>query len=165
MPPSPLAWARIQAARSSTYSDRCRGSILVGSLALATVTPRPAPEAEATFDHSLFDKILRENVSADGWVDYKNIRDNHAKDLERYLGKLAAATPPRLGSVKERMAFWINAYNAVCIKKLIDHEIPESVPKAVLFGTNIFKEVCITECKVVLLSGSQQTTICWVLSC
>ena len=38
------------------------------------------------------------------------------------------------------MAFWINAYNAICARTLIDHKLPADVPHAAFFGTNIFKK-------------------------
>ncbi|MEM7234256.1 MAG: DUF547 domain-containing protein, partial [Planctomycetota bacterium] len=34
----------------------------------------------------------------------------------------------------------VNAYNALCVQKLIDHKLPKKVPNAVFFGANIFKE-------------------------
>ena len=91
-------------------------------------------------DHALFDSILKENVTEDGWVNYKKIRDKRAADLQRYLRQLAETDISKLTSKNDRMAFWTNSYNAVCIQKILDNKIPASVPKALLFGKNIFKE-------------------------
>ena len=91
-------------------------------------------------DHALFESILRDNVTVDGWVDYKNIHDKHAADLERYLQQLAETDIAKVTSKNERVAFWINSYNAVCIRMILDNKIPASVPKSILFGKNIFRE-------------------------
>lgn len=112
----------------------------MSALFLALFLDVAAGSAAPGFDHSLFDRILHENVTPEGWVDYRNIRDRRLADLDRYLGLLARADVKKLASENERKAFWINAYNAVCIRTLIAHDLPASVPKALFFGANIFKE-------------------------
>jgi hypothetical protein len=100
-----------------------------------------APAARAGgFDHSLWDRLLKATVTPEGWVDYEALRGPFAVDLKRYLDALAAADLAALVNDNEKKAFWINAYNAVCIQKLIDHNLPAEVPNAFFFGTNIFKE-------------------------
>lgn len=69
------------------------------------------------FSHRLFDEVLRAHVT-DGVVDYPAI----AKD-ERfggYLSQLARVDPNALPTREDRMAFWINAYNAFAIKGILD---------------------------------------------
>lgn len=65
------------------------------------------------FDHSLFDALLKEYVVG-GLVDYGNV----AKDgrLDMYLETLATADFSQLDTDDERLAFYINAYNAYTIK-------------------------------------------------
>lgn len=74
------------------------------------------PSAQA-FDHSPFDALLKKHVE-DGKVDYAGVRADR-KALEAYLAQLAAADVTKLSS-KERYAFWINAYNALTWKRVID---------------------------------------------
>lgn len=107
---------------------------------LAMLLGVPATGLRAV-DHTLFDSILKESVTEDGWVDYGRIRRHRAADLAKYLALLAETRVEKLETANERKAFWINAYNAVCVHALIDHGVPASVPKAVFFGTNIFKDL------------------------
>jgi len=92
------------------------------------------------FDHTRWDKVLKAAVTEDGWVDYGAIRRRLGSELQGYLRQLAAAKLESLTTASERMAFWINSYNAICIQKLIDHGVPAEVPHAVFFGKNIFSE-------------------------
>lgn len=80
-----------------------------------THVPPPPPAAGAAapdpsaFSHDLFDAVLRERV-ARGAVDYVALRDDER--FREYLRRLAAADPARMADANERLAFWINAYNA-----------------------------------------------------
>jgi Protein of unknown function, DUF547 len=84
--------------------------------------------AAAFFDHSLWDALLKEYiVTTDGTigsvqgihlVDYQGL----AKDarFDEYLSKLAStALAPKLLSQPEQLAFWMNAYNALCISLIV----------------------------------------------
>ena len=95
---------------------------------------------EKTFDHSDWTRILKTRVSEEGWVDYEALRKKDGTALKAYLGRLGRARVEKLGSRDERMAFWINAYNALTIQKLIDAKLPAEVPHAAIFGKNIFEE-------------------------
>lgn len=79
--------------------------------------------APVTFDHSAFDTLLRKHVE-NGLVDYDAFA--RAPELPKYLAALAAADPARL-SGKERLAFWINAYNAYTIHLVNAHGERESI--------------------------------------
>ena len=69
------------------------------------------PGAAAIFDHSTFDEILHHYVDDEGYVDYASIRQNSMTALESYFERVAAADLTGW-SPDERLAFWINAYNA-----------------------------------------------------
>ena len=81
----------------------------------------PAPAAAATVpDHSAFDRQLRRFVNGAGNVDYAGWKRNQA-ELNTYLDELAA-NPPQAGwSRNERLAYWINAYNAFTIDLILDN--------------------------------------------
>src|SRR5437868_15231261 len=72
----------------------------------------------ATVDHSVFDKILNENVRFD-CVDYARIKAKSMQDLNSYLDLLAMVDVNKL-SRNEQLAFYINLYNATVIKAVID---------------------------------------------
>jgi uncharacterized protein DUF547 len=83
-----------------------------------------AAAGPAAFDHSAFDALLRAHVSADGFVDY----DAFAAEASfaSYLGRLARADLTGLAPA-ERLAFWINAYNAYTIQLVNAHGERKSI--------------------------------------
>lgn len=109
-------------------------------LVVAAGSPAGSAPEESGFDHSTWDRILRENVTREGWVNYESLRGKESKALASYLAALAAADPGRLGDRNAQRAFWVNAYNALCIQTIIDHGVPAEVPHARIFGANVFTE-------------------------
>ena len=90
------------------------------------------PVHAAPFSHDLFDQVLQEHVNAAGQVNYTKLKANPEK-LEKYLDLLAVAKPTEL-SYNAQLAFWVNAYNALVIKGVIDHYPTTSVRKVKWFG-------------------------------
>lgn len=83
------------------------------------------PISPSQFSHEEWQDLLRPHVR-DGVVDYPAIhRQEH---LTTYLALLDRVDPNQL-PVDDRLAFWINAYNAFAIKGILDHDSP-----ATLFG-------------------------------
>jgi hypothetical protein len=92
-------------------------------------TPLPAQSAPAssaarvTVDHAPFDSLLRAHVT-DGLVDYDAFRD--AAAFRRYLTSLERASLTGADD-EERLAFWINVYNAYTIRLIVSHGERESI--------------------------------------
>lgn len=82
----------------------------------STSTPPPPPVA---ISHTKFEALLSKYVSAAGKVNYKGIKSEATK-LDEYLTQLENTDVPSL-SKKEKLAFWINAYNAFTVKKIVDN--------------------------------------------
>ncbi len=93
--------------------------------ALPAAGPLSAQQS-AAFDHSLFDELLGAHVSPDGMVDYDAF--GTSPDFQRYLSALAGASLDPLPD-SERLAFWINAYNAYTIELINRHDERESIRK------------------------------------
>lgn len=90
----------------------------------------PKPQG-ARFDHSIFDRLLKQYVDGGGWVDYAGLKYDEAL-LDEYLRQLADAPYEELGR-DEKLALLINAYNAFTLRLILDHypvdsikDIPES---------------------------------------
>ena len=77
-----------------------------------------------SFDHSAFTDVLQEYVNEEGMVDYARLKETGA--LDAYLQALAQTDPSNLDE-DERLAFWINAYNAQAIKLILDNYPVESI--------------------------------------
>lgn len=74
----------------------------------------------AQIDYTSYEQILARNVSSTGQVDYSALIKNDKKELHQFLEVLSATDPDRLDR-DQRLAFWINAYNAFTIQLIVDH--------------------------------------------
>lgn len=77
-------------------------------------------KAQQKLDHGIWDQILLINVSEDGKVDYKGFMRDSA-ELYKYFNYLSDNPPAENWSKEEKLAYWINAYNAYTIKLIIDN--------------------------------------------
>ena len=79
----------------------------------------------ATFDHSVFDAILKKHVDAEGWIDYAALKDDPST-LDAYIASLANAPFGDL-TRDEKLALLINAYNAFTLRLILDHYPVKSI--------------------------------------
>jgi Protein of unknown function, DUF547 len=85
------------------------------------VTEMPIKSPIATpIAHEDFDVLLKKHVSATGKVNYKGFKEDKAA-LENYITWLSENTPTAQTSKNEKLAYWINAYNALTIKLILDN--------------------------------------------
>ena len=75
--------------------------------------------AIAEVDHGLLDSVLKNSVD-DGFVNYPKIAAD--KSFATYLEQLATAAPP--GAKNDKLVFYMNAYNALAIKGILDGKSP-----------------------------------------
>lgn len=103
---------------------------LLGSAGLAgcfkyeqpTVVVQADPEKGA-FPHALLDEALEGRVDAQGHIDYRGLQADRGA-LDAFLAYVARVSPqsdPQLFPTREsRLAYYINAYNALAIRGVID---------------------------------------------
>lgn len=81
------------------------------------------PLLAAGFDHAPWDALLKQHVNAIGEVDYAALQRARAP-LDAYVAALAAQSPdshPEAFPARaEQLAYWINAYNALTVKGVVD---------------------------------------------
>lgn len=116
----------VQRALSPRFSVS-RALCLMGSCALLAGT------AAAEFDVDLYADVLRDHTAetsrlAGTEVDYEAIAGDPR--WPRLLAGLEAARPSAIRRPEERLAFWINAYNVLAIRMVIDHWPLESIRDA-----------------------------------
>jgi hypothetical protein len=85
------------------------------------------------FSHELFDQVLQKYVDSQGRVDYAGLK-NDPGTLGSYLDLLAVNVPSDKATFQTGLTFWINVYNALTIKGVLDHYPTTSVRKIKLFG-------------------------------
>lgn len=96
-------------------------AVVGGCSSVPTVYRPVQPLEPAQFSHDLFDQVLRSHVS-DGLVAYSSVRRNPR--LQEYLAQLDWVDPAALPTNLDRIAFWINAYNAFAIQGILDGYTP-----------------------------------------
>ncbi len=88
--------------------------LLLGSSASAQNDP----------EHSVFSAVLRDHV-VKGEVDYGSIKTD--KRFTQYLSAISETDPITIKDENDRLAFWINAYNAFTIRLIVDHYPVKSI--------------------------------------
>ncbi len=96
-------------------------------------------------DHAPWETLLQRYVDNDGYVNYTawiaSSTDRQA--LDRYLNSLSQASLNARSSHDAKLAFWINAYNAVTVHGIL-REYPTSSIRnhtAKLFGYNVWQDL------------------------
>lgn len=79
----------------------------------------------AQTDHSSWDQLLKTHVK-NGKVDYKGFIKDTDK-LDGYLALISNQAPEKKWSEEEKLAYWINAYNAYTIKLIVENYPLESI--------------------------------------
>ena len=74
--------------------------------------------------HKLFTEILNDYV-VDGMVNYKKLKEDER--LDEYITQLEKTNPTVYKTRDEKIAFWINAYNAFTLKFIVDEYPVESI--------------------------------------
>lgn len=92
----------------------------LGFSVLSFTAPRPAAQETPSVDalHRPLDQILDVNVR-DGYVYYRALRSERGR-LDRYTASLnVAAASYAAWSREQKMAFWLNAYNAFVLQTVV----------------------------------------------
>jgi Protein of unknown function, DUF547 len=109
----------------------------LGLLSLVSITtPVPGVDAATTEAWSIgeweaaWTKVLTRYVDDAGRIDFDSLRRNHV-DLDRVVAFIAAvdpgSQPQRFPDKHSRLAFYINAYNALAMYGIVQAGVPESL--------------------------------------
>jgi hypothetical protein len=96
------------------------GSCSTTNDAIAAAAPAQATPAPAAFDHADFDALLKKHMTGDR-VDYAALKAGRAP-LDAYVDRVAKVAKDEFAKWPrdEQMAFWINAYNALTLRSIVD---------------------------------------------
>ena len=146
---------------SSRPRSRCRRLLLlavmiVAASAIAWRVSRPTiligrawPAAErvaiSDVSHESWDELLRRYVDADGFVDYTGWKQSpeDVRKLDEYLAALSQVDEARAATAAQRLAFWINGYNAVTVRGILREYPTTSIQNHVarVWGYNIWRDL------------------------
>ena len=101
---------------------------LVAFAVLGCSGAAPQPEAvaviesSAEFGYTMYDALLNEHVDDEGMVDYAALKADR-ETLDQFIASLGAVSVAELKSwsTEAQLAFWINAYNAITLKYIVDN--------------------------------------------
>ena len=117
-----------------SHSKR-RTSIAVCLLVFATLAVPRATQASPDDLYEPWARVLKNYVDEEGLVDYSGLSTQGREQLQTFMQKIATINPAVLPSDMDRIAFWINAYNALILWQAIERYPLESVKDVgVLFG-------------------------------
>src|SRR5262245_16484093 len=93
------------------------------------------------FDHSGLDAVLRKFVNGDR-VDYAALEADRA-GLDAYVDRLAKLSKPEYDQLSrdEQMALWINAYNALTLRSIVDAYPIQAGFKLNLYPRNSIRQI------------------------
>lgn len=88
---------------------------------IADTKPSEDPTNEM-FNYDRYAKVLNAHVNVDGLVNYAALQSERA-DLDAFIAALGIVTQTEISAwdPNARFAFWINAYNAITLRRIVDH--------------------------------------------
>ncbi len=93
--------------------------VLVGFMGCSTLDPKK--NGTLPVDHEDFTALLSNYVDGDGLVDYQGFSRERI-NLNKYLDRLSDNPPNNQNwSTEDKLAYWINTYNAFTIALVLDH--------------------------------------------
>lgn len=102
-----------------------------------------ADDPKPAVDHSAFTKLLARYVDDSGRVDYATWKAKDLPALDAYLAQLAVVKNEATLAKEERLALWIDAYNAITLRAILDYFPVESIKDKVSHlpgGFNVWKD-------------------------
>ena len=100
--------------------------LLVMALGTPISNAQLAESESSMVKHDQWGVLLKKHVDLDGNVDYEGFELDVAQ-LESYLALLAANPPEANWSKQQKLAFYINLYNAATVKLIVDHYPVKSI--------------------------------------
>jgi hypothetical protein len=78
------------------------------------------------FSHDTFNTLLQKHVTKDGIVNYKGFKKERT-ELLKYIASLSEKMPNDTWSKDEKLAYWINAYNAMTVDLILRNYPTKSI--------------------------------------
>ena len=95
-------------------------------------------------DFTEFDRVLKKYVDDKGFVNYQGILEHEKKTIEILAMNIAKISPknrPELYQTKnEQLAYWMNTYNLLIIKKIIDNYPTKSIKDIHFVGALVWSK-------------------------
>ena len=110
------------------FTDTASAAFLAAAVALIGCSHNAPADTQTSLDYGSYRKTLTAYVSEDGLVDYAGLKENR-ECFDQFVAQL-----PQLSRAsydqwtrEEQLAFWMNTYNALTLKAVIDHYPVKSI--------------------------------------
>ena len=113
-------------------------SLILATIGLGVISAEPMTWEDFDHTHARLTRVLKKHVSK-GKVDYTALRKDR-KVLDSYLKGLEGVSKKDFQdwSDSQKIAFWINAYNAYTLKLIIDNDPVKSIKDLGGWFTSVF---------------------------
>jgi len=127
------------------YTNKTLASALLFALILCSISKGISQETtnRSVFDYDNYADVLEIFVNDKGMVDYKGLKNN-PKKLYSFVNDLSRLESERYENwaKKQKIAFWLNAYNGLTLKVIIEnHPIKSSWTKSLIYPKNSIRQI------------------------
>lgn len=109
-------------------------SIILFTVSSCFAVNAPTSTAEP-ISHEIWNGLLKKHVDNKGFVDYAGFKKDQA-ELKKYLDLVEKNAPGDKWSKDEKLAYWINAYNAFTVQLILDN-IPNKIKSIKDIGSKV----------------------------
>lgn len=101
-------------------------AVVIGAIGLSRPSPQSyttmEPPTRKTFDDADYAVVLETCVNDEGLVDYAGLKESPDR-LDAFVRQVATLSPEAFGRWEDerKIAFWINAYNALTLKVIVEN--------------------------------------------
>ena len=110
--------------RRDALLRRAVAATVLSLLAACSTLPVPSSPRGANNADDAWARVLATYVDERGRVDFAGLA-SHRADLDSYVAYIAATPPDGIADPKRRLAYLINAYNALSMDNVLDSGIPD----------------------------------------
>ncbi len=113
-----------EAVQQASQSTASKISEVKGTTKVVEEAPTPVEEKKVAVvtkpDHSVFNQLLSKYVSNSGNVNYSGFKGSQSQ-LKNYIDDVVTNSPESSWGRNEKLAYWMNLYNAVTINLILDN--------------------------------------------
>ena len=123
--------------------QKIKAIVLVAVVGLSSISIHAGQTDKQGFDYSDYNAVLKKFVNEEAMVNYKKLKAER-QQLDSFvtsLGKLPKQTYEKWDE-KQKIAFWLNAYNGLTLKAIIDnYPIKSSWLKSRIYPKNSIRQI------------------------